>query len=82
MSYQDPEDTFVPSPVRESANNLANALFDLITAKSDLDEAIKNVPSYTAQYDDAHFYRHEQKIFNKACNAYEDAVVASNKAST
>lgn len=75
--YDDEEDEFQMTEAKPSALKLAKALKALIAADAELELAIKNVPSYTAQYSDEHFYRHEQKAYNEACNAYEDAVTES-----
>jgi hypothetical protein len=65
---------FTITPVRESAKKLAETLLALIKAKSDLNTAIENVPEYTGQWDNEHFYNDEMDEYNKACNNYEVAV--------
>ncbi|MBI6727535.1 hypothetical protein YA0089_28375 [Pseudomonas viridiflava] len=73
---QDNEKFEMPKP-RESSLRLAEALQQLLTSKAELDQAIADIPSYTGQYNDDHFSRHEQKAYNEACDAYESAVVNS-----
>lgn len=75
MSLDD--ENFVMHKPRDTALRLSEALHELLTTKAALDQAISDTPSYTGQYNDDHFSRYEQKAYNEACDAYEDAVVQS-----
>jgi hypothetical protein len=57
-----------------SDEKLADALFALLDAKEELDEARRNAPSYTAQYSSEDFYRDEKKAYDEAVEAYAEAV--------
>lgn len=66
---------------RATAKALRQAWQDLMQAKHDLAEAQENIPSYTGQWDNADYVRNEQQTFIVASNAFEDALVASARAS-
>lgn len=60
-----------------TAKALREALHDLMLAQKKLDDAEKNVPDYTAQWDNADYTRNEAQTLIVASNAFEDALVAS-----
>ena len=66
-----------PTLMRPSASRLAGALSDLIGAHADLMDAQANVPSYTAQWSAADYTAEAQEKYNRAADAFEDALVAS-----
>lgn len=66
------------TPARESASRLAEAMLSLIGAKLALDQAKRKVPSYTAQWSDSDYYADEQETYNRACEAFENAILNSS----
>jgi hypothetical protein len=62
------------TPARPSAAALVEALMALLQTADDFRDAVRNVPSYTGQHAEADFYADEQEAYNRACDAYEDAV--------
>ena len=55
-------------PANPTAEKLARAVLNLISAESDLAQARRNVPSYTAQYDYADYFAQEQDNWNRAAD--------------
>ncbi|MEG0868205.1 MAG: hypothetical protein RSD49_07985 [Hafnia sp.] len=64
------------TPIAPKAEQLANALFELLEAKQQLDEAKRMAPAYTGQYSEADMYAQELNEYNLAANKYE-AVIRS-----
>ncbi len=64
---------------RTSAKNLRMALFDLLQAQKDLQEAEENIPSYTAQWSEEDYVRDQQQTLIAASHAFEQALIASVK---
>ena len=62
------------TPARPSAAALAEALMTLLQTADAFRDAVRNVPEYTGQHTEAHFYAVEQEAYNRACDVYEDAV--------
>lgn len=70
-----------PRPAAPEALRLAEAMVELDRAAEALEKAKRNVPNYTGQYSSEFFYRHEEDAYNRAAEAFADAVVAGvNKA--
>lgn len=67
------------TPARKSSVKLADAMFTLIAAKLRLDQAKRNVPSYTAQWSDSDHCADEQETYNRACEAFENAILGLNR---
>lgn len=63
--------------IRPSAEMLIKSLEDLQSARESLNKAIEQRPPEC----DPSFYKREQDAYNRAANAYEDAVIQSVKAS-
>jgi hypothetical protein len=65
-----------PTPAKPENLNLANALFTLMATKSTLETRMAAVPKYTGQWSDEDYYADEQEDYNRAVDAYADAVKA------
>lgn len=55
-------------PIHPDAEQFVDALAEFMEAKEYLMIAKRNVPSYTGQWDDKHFYKDEQERYNVAAN--------------
>jgi hypothetical protein len=65
-----------PKPADQKNLDLTLAFFRLLETKSELESKIAAVPSYTAQYQSEDFYADEQEDFNRAVDAFGEAVKA------
>ena len=65
------------STERANALGLRHALEDLLTARLAYEQALQNVPRYTAQWNSVDYVRNEEQTLIAASHAFEDAVVAS-----
>lgn len=66
-----------PTPARPTAITLADAFSALVVAREELTEAELNVPDYTGQWSTADYTAAAQEVYNRAADAFEDALVAS-----
>lgn len=66
-----------PSPSNTGHENLAGCLFRLLDARNQLEEAMKKVPGYTGQWDNKDYYADEQETYNRAVDAFGEAVKAT-----
>lgn len=57
-------------PAQGNAVALVASLLALLKADADLINAKDDVPSYTAQYEDADYYAREQEAFNRATDDF------------
>ena len=64
------------TPARPEALALAVALRNLNAADEALQQAKRDVPSYTGQWSDADYVADEQETYNRAVDAYADAMKA------
>ena len=67
----------MPTPARPTALDLSTAFSAMLNANRDLAEAELNVPDYTGQWSTADYTAEAREAFNRATDAFEDAVVAS-----
>lgn len=67
----------MPTPARPTALNLSTAFNVLLNAGRDLAEAERNVPSYTGGWSASDYTAAAQEAYNRAADAFEDALVAS-----
>jgi len=58
---------------------LADAMLRLVASAKSLESAKERVPDYTAQWRDEDYYAQEQETFNRAADAYADAVKSMMK---
>jgi precorrin isomerase len=65
-----------PRPAAPEALRLAETMIELDKAAAELERARSRVGEYTGQYDAKHFIRYEQDVYNRAAEAFADAVVA------
>mgnify|MGYP006995598992 CR=1 FL=1 len=49
---------------------LAEAMHEMLEARDDLTLAKANVPDYTGQYSEEHYYRYQQAAYDKAIAYY------------
>jgi hypothetical protein len=63
-----------PRPCSARAGRIANATLALLEVQKDLDEARRNVPSYTGQWRDADYTAEAQEAWNRAADALEAAI--------
>lgn len=66
-------------PPRNAADEvirLADAKFELDEAAAALAKARADTPSYTGQYSNEYYRRYEQDAYNRAAEAFADAIVA------
>jgi hypothetical protein len=69
-------------PADPAVTALAEATVLMISANASLEAARKRVPDYTGDSSVESYYAFEQDAFNRAAEAYADAVVAVVKVST
>ncbi len=65
-----------PRPAAPEAIHLAETMVALSRAAERLEDARTKVPNYTGQYSPEHFIRYEQDEYNRAAEAFADAVLA------
>lgn len=65
-----------PTPARPAAADLASSLLRLQAADKALKYTKERVPDYTGQWDASDYYAEEQEEYNRACDAYADAIQA------
>lgn len=65
-----------PRPARPEAIRLAETMVNLNAAAERLETARADVPGYTGQYGPDDFVKHEQDAYNRAAEAFADAVLA------
>jgi hypothetical protein len=65
-----------PRPAAPEALHLAETMIALDRAAADLEKARSNNQEYTGQYEPDHFIRYEIDVYNRAAEAFADAVVA------
>lgn len=63
-------------PAAPEAIHLAEAMVALDRAAEQLEAARAKVDDYTGQYETEYFVRHEQDAYNRAAEAFADAVLA------
>jgi hypothetical protein len=66
-----------PTPPRPAALKLAEAFSALAEAERNLTKAMSEVPDYTAQWSSADYYSEEQEDYNRAADAFADAIKAA-----
>lgn len=66
-----------PAPSDPEHEKLAGCLFRLLDARDQLLTAHKGVPSYTGQHDDKDYYADQQETYNRAVDAFGEAVKAT-----
>jgi hypothetical protein len=65
-----------PRPAAPEAVHLAETMVALNRAAERLEEARENIPPYTGQYSPEFYTRYEQDVYNRAAEAFADAVLA------
>lgn len=65
-----------PRPAAPEAVHLAETMVALNQAAERLEKARAGVSDYTGQYSAEHFFRYEQDEYNRAAEAFADAVLA------
>jgi hypothetical protein len=65
-----------PRPAPPEAVHLAETMVALSRAAERLEDARSKVGDYTGQYEPEHFIRYEQDEYNRAAEAFADAVLA------
>lgn len=77
-TYRDPGQRNGPrkviTPASDEAMRFYQALKAVQEAEAALEKAIEAVPDYTGQWDPVDFYGEEQEAFNRAVDAFYDAV--------
>ena len=61
-------------PVDPDSGALATALFELLQAKKELDEAKDSVPNYTAQYSSEDYYAAEEENYNRKAEKFKENI--------